>query len=238
MTLVEVLIAMGIFAVITTGFCMSASYALKAQAKAKKRLTETNNQTTNLEHYSGVIDFDAAKVRQLDGGTNQWTMIYDFPSATLVNDKLHGYTSVTDDPVFQLGFFSAIDRINLASNEYWFTVYNYGSEQQNWDISCASGFVFFDNEGKTAASPQELPTHLVAGDGYALKFGIRNVSGGSISGGVITFKEWGTGTTIATLGLDNYIDSDRYGFIYFDGATFLNATDFDATYVPAEPVDE
>lgn len=241
MTLVEVIIAMAVFASITTGFTMAASYCVKAQAKAKTRLTETNEQTTKLENYSGVIDYDVADVDQLETGANKWTMTYEFPNAgdsgyTITNDKLHGYTSKSSDEVLKLGFFSAIDRINLNAGEYWITIYNWSSDDKLWDISCSSNFAFFDNEGDLTMPLNALNTQGVMASGGAVKFGIKDLGGGNLANAV-TIKEWGDtgdGVTI-DLSQDGYIDDQRYGFVYFtDSGTFLTEEEFDAEFVSGD----
>jgi len=236
MTLVEVIVAMAIFGVITTGFMMSASYSLKAQAKAKIRLSETNEQTTNLEDYQGVVDFAAADVAQLETGSNKWSMVYEFPTGdTITNDNLHGYTSKSNDEVLKLGFFSADDKLDLAAGEYWVTLFNYSSDDMIVNITCSPGFVFFDNEKHIANSIDTLSGLGIVKDGGAVKFGIKDLGGGDLTQ-AFTVKKTIDDSVIGggALNVNNYSDADRYAYTYYNGSAFLNAEAFDEWYVPAE----
>lgn len=205
-TLVEVIIAMSVFAVISTGFIMSASYAYKAQIKARRRLTTSNNQTTNLEDYRGVVDptyagmYDAKGitdlgVQRIGSETGKWVMTYDFgPKGTLVNDKMYGYYSTPDmnDDVFQLTYFSPADTVALDAGEYWVTLIN-NSDDVAKDlpcmITCSDGCVLFNNEKEVFAGKTSMPGRILAGGGFKMSFGVKDVSGTYGPGADIIIKE-------------------------------------------------
>lgn len=240
MSLVEVIVAMAVFSVMTTGFMMTAIYCVKAQNKAKLRLKESNGQTTEIEDFKGLYDTDTAYMGsdiQKPGGSNLWTMSYNFPEGSYVNDRVHfyAYNNTDLDDAFQMQFFSPDESVDLKPNEYWVTIYNCSGDQVTWDITCDSGFVFFDNEGQTVSSLTTIPTRIVD-DGAKIKFGIRNIGGGDITQAV-TLTDWNSPPNVKTLNLSNdtalvsnpYSDSDRYAGVYFTGSnSFLNAEQYDA----------
>lgn len=239
MTLVECIIAMAVFAVATTGFTMAAAACMKAQAKTTRRMTTTNSQTTNLEHFSTfshVLDPEYANVKPMEDGLNKFKMTFDFGSVKVENDHVYGYSSKLDpdspDGVFELSFFSAADQVSLDSHEYWITLYNYGAIQQTWDISCAipgdsQEFEFFD-AGKNSAVQQTLPRHIWAPNGGYMKFGIRQRTpgvGDIDTCMVITNVETGNKMTVPVTSMRES-DEDNMCSIYFDGSNFLTPEEF------------
>jgi prepilin-type N-terminal cleavage/methylation domain-containing protein len=243
MTLVECIIAMAVFAVATTGFTMVATTCMKAQARTVKRMTTTNNQTTNLEHFSTfsqVLDPEYTNVKPMENGTNRFKMTFAFPALTVENDHVYGYTAKLDeesqDGVFELSFFSAADQVTLDANEYWITLYNYGTEQRTWDISCAIAgdsqqFEFFDNE-KNNTVQQTLPRHIWAPNGGYMKFGIRPREGCSADGIdsclKITCVETGETYTVPVTTMAITDDEPGMCAIYFNGTSFLSPAQFDS----------
>ena len=189
MTLVECIIAMAVFAVATTGFTMAATVCMKAQARTVRRMTATNNQTTNLEHlstYSKVLDPEYSNVKKMETGTNKFTITFPFESGDIVNNHVYGYKSKLDedspDGVFELSFFSPAEQVSLDSHEYWVTLYNCSTEQKQWNITCTvpgdlQEFEFFNNE-KDPSAGQALPTHIWAPNGGYMRFGIRQKTAG------------------------------------------------------------
>lgn len=245
MTLVECIIAMAVFAVATTGFTMAATACMKAQAKTGRRMTATNTQTTNLEHFSTfsqVLDPEYSNVKPMEAGVNRFKMTFAFPSVTIENDHVYGYSSKLDedspDGVFELSFFSAADQVPLEDNEYWITLYNYSGSQQTWDISCAipgdsQDFEFFDNEKKNTVQ-QTLPRHIWAPNGGYMKFGIRQrIAGvGDLNSCLkITNVETGNEFTVPVTNKKVKEDENMCS-IYFDGSSFLSPAEFDG--MPSE----
>ena len=178
MTLVECIIAMAVFAVATTGFTMAATTCMRVQAKQSKRMTKTNVQSTNLEHFSTfttVLDPEYSDVRRMAGGENKFKMTFKFDDATIVNDNVYGYYAKLDpndqDGVYELSFFTSTDVAALGEDEYWITLYNFTDDTQTWSLTCPDEFKFFDNE-KNKTQQHVLPTRMWAPDGGYLKFGI------------------------------------------------------------------
>lgn len=235
MTLVECIIAMAVFSIATTGFVMAASVCMRSQAKAGTRMTKTNTQTTNLEHFSTfahVLDPSYSNVRPMASGTNQFQMTFQFPTDTVVNDKIYGYYSTLEDEdedgVFELSFFSAADQVTLGEGEYWVTLYNYDGAQQTLDITCPDDFSFFDNE-KNDTAQQTLPRHIWAPEGGYMKFGIKAKSGGGAP--TVTIHSVEGNFTDKTLNIADFklSEDENYCNIYYTGAgTFLTPEDFDS----------
>ena len=194
MTLVEVIVAMAIFSVITTGFCMTASYCLKAQTKARTRLTDINRQTTIAEDFGGRIsnDEDAdngdAVVVNLGSGSNQWTFTYDFPDVldaqnvpgvTVENSNVTGFMVETPDtdPLYQMVFFSVEDTVDLKvganendpNNEYWITVKNCSTDEEGLafavEFDSGSTGIFFDNLKRPNNPMTSLENRIIAPKG-------------------------------------------------------------------------
>jgi len=243
MTLVECIIAMAVFAIATTGFTMVATTCMKAQAKASRRMTATNNQTTNLEHfssYSKVLDPEYCNVKPMSTGINKFKMTFDFGTVKVENDDIYGYRSVLDpsspDGVFELSFFSAAEQVDLAEGEYWITLYNNSSSQHTWDINCAvpgdsQVFEFFNNEHDNSIQ-QALPRHIWAPNGGYMKFGFkqRTPGVGDLSSCLeITDVEANPPVTYRVgLSSDNLISEDKnYCAIYFDDGVFKSAKQFE-----------
>ena len=218
-TLVEVLVASMIFAIATTGFCMCAAASMKAQTKSKKRMDQTNKQTTVLESYSGAVDFGAAAVNQLyPGGDNKFKMEYAFDEGTITYDKMYGYQSkyTDEDQVLQLGFFSSDDQLPLGESERWVILKNLSGEDVDWHIeSDAAKFSYFNNEKNSM-----LPTNATNGlraDQEDLRFGVEKLEAGT---------EWTDSITITVndeeghdhsvdLNLEEFKDSDNICRIYY-----------------------
>lgn len=192
-TLVEVIIAMSVFAIISTGFIMAAQYAYKAQVKAKKRLSQSNEQTTNLEDYRGVIDptyaglHDEAGISDLGvtrigSASGKWIMTYDFGTATIVNDKMYGYHSTANafDDTFQLTYFSPADQISLDEGEYWITIINHSPNADDvcpFQARVNDNCQLFNNEKEVFASKTSMPGRLIPGGDYKLSFGVKDLDG-------------------------------------------------------------
>lgn len=193
MTLVEVIIAMSVFAIISTGFIMAAKYAYTAQVKAKKRLTHSNTQTTNLEDYRGVVDpsyggtYDEEGitdlgVQRMGASTNRWTMTYDFGvGAKIVNDRVYGYYSTPDrdDKTYQLAYFSPCDVVALEPGEYWITINNISanvSDNLPLRVVCDSDYVLFTNEKGIFPARTSMPDKIIAGGGFKLSFGLKDLT--------------------------------------------------------------
>ena len=240
MTLVECIIAMGVFAIATTGFTMAATACVKAQTKYHTRNRITNSQTTNLEHFSNykdVVDLSEHNVTSMDPdtgiGKNMYQMTFEFPSATVVNNKIHGYRSLVNDDedgVFELSFFSPINQVSLEANEYWITLYNCSDVEVTWDISGESHIMFFDNEKNTTGNT--LPRHIWNAGGEYKRFGVRDESNGSESL-QITIKD-PINNTSAVVPLGNKIningEEDRYGYIFYTGGNnFLSFDEYNPT---------
>ncbi len=72
---------------------------MKAQTKASRRMTATNNQTTNLEHfssYSKVLDPEYCNVKPMSSGINKFKMTFDFGSVKVENDDINDMYIVSD----------------------------------------------------------------------------------------------------------------------------------------------
>ena len=244
MTLVECIIAMAVFAVATTGFTMAATACMKAQAKTGRRMTATNTQTTNLEHfssYSRVLDPEYSNVRAMNSGVNKYKMTFNFGSIEVENDNVYGYKSVLDhdspDGVFELSFFSAAEQIDLGEGEYWITLYNNSSSQHTLDISCAvpgdsQVFEFFNNEHDNAVQ-QALPRHIWAPNGGYMKFGLKQRTPGvGDLDTCLTITDFDADKTyIVGLSDDNLTSSDKnYCAIYCedgdDGLEFISYKEY------------
>ncbi len=220
---------MAVFGIVTTGFVTAATYCYRAQTKANRNLKETNQQTTNLEHfsnYSSVIDPGEYNLEFMETGTNLWTMVYNFPGYDIKNDKVSGYISQTSDEVFQLGFFSPIERVSLDANEYWINMNNVSTSQTAWYFTTVSGFVFFNNQ-KDQLNPPSQTESRIFDTGAVKKIGIRDVSGGDLSQ-ALEIHDANTGDVVAVLDLTTYADSERYCNIYYDGSGFLTQEEYDA----------
>lgn len=242
MTLVECIVAMGVFAVATTGFVMAASVSMRSQAKSASRMTKTNTQSTNLEHfssYSHVLDPEYSNVRPMSSGTNQWQMTYKFKNATIVNDNIYGYIAKLDpddrEGVFDLSFFSSADQLTLGDGEYWVTLYNFDGNQHTWDITCPPEFSFFDNE-KDDTAQQTLPRHIWAPSGGYMKFGIKQKTPGV--GDIKTClrihsveesKDYTVGVQDKMPNKSIAEGGDNMCHIYFNNGVFMNPEDFNKT---------
>lgn len=244
MTLVECIIAMGVFAVATTGFIMTATACYKAQTKAKSRMENANTQTTNLEHfsnYSEIVDPEALNVEAMNGGANRWVITFPFSSASggpVTNTHVHGYYSVADptDPAYDLSFFSPIEQVDLTTDEYWVSLTNI-SGSDGWfelRVEDATKYEFFDVE--KAPKGTELPEHIWGANGGCYRFGIKNIAG-NISNAVLVVHDVNIDSDIAHLPLDHYLDdpSDAtkgYCSIFYNGGSgnsaFLNQAEADA----------
>lgn len=239
MTLVECIIAMAVFAIATTGFTMSATAAMRAQAKAHNRNKIANEQNTDLEHfsnYSQVVDLNELNVTPMDPsdamGKNMYQIKYDFNGIEVVNNKVHGYRAAVDekDSVYELSFFSPIDQVMLEPNEYWITLYNCTPEDRTWDITCdGDGIEFFDNEKRSLGNT--LPRHIWGGNGEYKRFGVRLTDPLKpleiVINDPITHE-----TSNVTVDLSDKInisgEDDRYGYVYCVSATsFVSYSEYE-----------
>lgn len=238
MSLVECIVAMGVFAVATTGFTMGATACMKSQAKSGRVLQKTNTQTTNLEHfstYARVFDAQYANVKKMSSDANQWQMVFDFPGAgeTVTNNNVFGYYSVIDEGdskgIYQLSFFTAANTVALDPDEYWVTLYNYDTAQHTFDIECTDSFTFFDNEKNRKGTG--LPRHIWAPDGGFFKFGVAKADGSADIHNCLIVKETreDASTTTTNLGLADYMphgemgveeNGDNMVYIYFKNGSF------------------
>ncbi|ADU22874.1 type IV pilus modification PilV family protein [Ruminococcus albus] len=246
MTLVECIIAMGVFAVATTGFVMAASASMRSQAKSASRMTKTNSQSTNLEHfssYASVLDPEYSNVRPMTNGTNQWRISFPFTSATVVNDHVFGYNAKLDntdpDGVFDLSFFSSAEQLSLEENEYWVTLYNYDTVQHEWTAELNSTDFTFFNNAHVDNGQQSTPSHLWAPNGGYMKFGVKRHNSGASMNGCLKITgdglpQEGVNIDLDSMGLPNTKDNMRY--IYFDGSGFKTPEQFDSD--PAEVAEE
>lgn len=243
MTLVECIIAMAVFAIATTGFTMAATACMRAQAKSNRRMTKTNVQSTNLEHFSTfskVLDPGFSNVRPMEQGVNQWQMTFNFGSDVIVNKNVYGYLAKLDstdpDGVYDLSFFNSAEQVSLGEGEYWVTLYNKSSEQHTWYVSCAEGFTFFDNETNPTGQ-DELPKHIWAPDGGYFKFGVKQTTSGvgDLSKCLTVTELHDNNTTSSyTFGIssDCCLSEDNMASIYYDPVgseeqPFLSALAYD-----------
>lgn len=234
-TLVEVIVAMAIFSVMTTTFVMTVNYCIRSNKLARLRLTESNKQTTDLENYSGVVDFAAADVDQMSAGTNKYTFTFDFATGdSIVNDKNYGYVSksadISDSPL-QMRYFTSIEKTDLEADEYWITMYNFASSDQVWTITAGTDVLFFNNE-KDMISSTITPGMLA--NGSVCKFGVKIGAGGSLSD---AFKI-AIDTEEETVDLTGYSDAERYAFIYGTDDGWKTEEEFDEWYEPDDGGDE
>lgn len=219
MTLAEVIIAMGVFAVATTGFIMTATACYKAQTKTQNRMENSNTQTTNLEHFSNynqVVDPEDLNVEPMSGGSNRWVMTFPFTGGgSVVNNKVYGYYSVADpdDPVYDLSFFSPIEQVPLDEGEYWINLFNNTSSDAWLQISIidSTQFEFFDNEKVSKGS--DLPERLWGANGGCRRFGVRSL-GGDASQPTIRITNVDSGDTF-DCAITPYLNSDDgYAFMH------------------------
>jgi prepilin-type N-terminal cleavage/methylation domain-containing protein len=248
MTLVECIVAMAVFAIATTGFTMAATACMRAQAKSHKRMTKTNVQSTNLEHFSTnahVLDPEYSNIKPMTTGANQFKITFPFKTSTVENKNVYGYYAKLDsndkEGVYQLSFLSAVDQIKLTEGEYWVTLYNCTSDGQEFTVSCDEDYTFFDNEHNISYDTS-LPGHLWSADGGYRKFGVKNLKG---TGAKITITRRGTAnpendtdTTTITIDsswmpngtLDNGGDGDNMVSIYYVGGDdgYLNLDGYNA----------
>ncbi|SFC45637.1 type IV pilus modification PilV family protein [Ruminococcus albus] len=247
MTLVECIIAMAVFAVATTGFTMVATACMKAQAKTGARMTKTNTQSTNLEHfstYAKVLDPGYTNVSPMYAGTNQFQMTFNFEKAgiTVQNKNVYGYYAKLEDTdkdsVFDLSFFTPANQVQLSDGEYWVTLYNYDSEQHTWDITCNSDFAFFDNE-KNTTQQQTLPRHIWAPNGGYYKFGIKQKTPGvgDITS-CLTIHSYEDNADYPPVGISDKMPNGALGteggdnmvYIYYYNGAFQTPEQFDADH--------
>lgn len=227
-TLVEVIVAVAVFGIITTGFITAARYCYTAQTHANRDLKETNQQATNLEHFSNyntVIDPGEYNLEFMESGTNKWTISYPFATKTVKNDKVYGYISQTTDETFQMGYFSPIERVNLESGEYWINIYNIGSAQVNWYLQASSGFQFFNNQ-KDVTVPPTSTGQRIWEPGAVRKIGVKNSGTGDVVA-AFDIVDYNSGSVIQTIDLTRYADSEGYCNIYYNGS-FLTEDEVDA----------
>lgn len=244
-TLVEVIIAMSVFAIISTGFVMAASYAYKAQTKAKKRLTISNEQTTNLEDYRGVIDptyagtYDEAGisdlgVQRIGSDTGKWIMTYKFDNGTVItNNRMRGFSSTpaVDDKVFQLTYFSPNDRVSLDSGEYWVTIYNVSPDVATtlpMLVKCDGTYNLFNNEKKIFPGRTTMPSRIIPGDNYQISFGVKDTRGAyyntgkcvSIYDSIDAELNGSASLPIYQIDLSDAQWSDHHVYINYDSGSF------------------
>lgn len=249
MSLVECIVAMGVFAVATTGFTMGAFACMQNQAKSSRVLTKTNTQSTNLEHfstYAQVFDTQYANIKKMSPDANQWQMVFDFPKAgeTVKNNNVFGYYSVIDEGdskgIYQLSFFTAANTVPLNADEYWVTLYNFDANQRTWDISCPSSFMFFDNEKNRKGN--QLPRHIWAPNGGFMKFGIaKDDPSASLTNclHIEEISETDGSVTPYDVSIDDKMPNGQIGaddegdnmvYIYFENGNFLNKQDYSAAH--------
>lgn len=180
---------MAIFSVVTTGFCMTASYCLKAQTKARVRLTEVNRQSTTAEDFGGAIDTtdNSARGSKLSSGdavvqqlsTSGKNYVFKFPFSQIkdedgdpvgiTNNNVTGFKIETEDEVYQMSFFSVQEAVSLvttddANGEYWVSIMNYDTAE---DGDIAVGFrtsgIFFDNIKRSTFPFDQLGNRIIVG---------------------------------------------------------------------------
>lgn len=241
MTLVEVIVAMSVFAVIFTGFVMSAKYAYGAQVKAKKRLSQSNTQTMNLEDYRGIVDptykgtygtsgDTDLGVKSMADGDNRWTMTYNFGgSAVITNDRVYGYyaTPDMDDEVFELAYFSPSDVVALEPGEYWITITNVSNNDLPMAVVCGSGFQLFNNEKKVFPAKTSMPERIIPKDGYKISFGVKDMSyeyrntGGAVQITNPMAEYTGGGAVLVTINPSDVDDNEtHYVEVYYTNTGF------------------
>lgn len=246
MSLVECIVAMGVFAVATTGFTMAASACVRAQAKSHKRNLATNVQTTNLEHFSNykqVVNLSEYNVKPMDNdptSVNSYVITYTFPSVEFKNTKVFGYRSTVadgEDGVFELSFLSPVSHVDLEDNEYWITLYNCSTVDEAWDISCSSDFHFFDTE-KNSKGQSLTVNNMIATQDYIV-FGIADDRPASQivpndPNGITFYIDDPIDGNHYEVPIEDYLDissednsDDRYGYIFYTGgSTFETYADY------------
>ena len=175
--------------------------------------------------------------KQLDSNVRTWTSpkVQSGSYKTVVVAKVNGKWVTAQAPAHAVTVSvpSAADQLSLEDNEYWITLYNYGGEQQTWDISCAvpgdsQYFEFFDSN-KNNTAQQTLPRHICASNGGSMQFGIRQKTpgvGDLNSCLKITNVETGTEYTVSLK--DKMInDGENMCSLYFDGSIFLSPAQFE-----------
>ena len=175
--------------------------------------------------------------KQLDSNVRTWTSpkVQSGSYKTVVVAKVNGKWVTAQAPAHAVTVSvpSAADQLSLEDNEYWITLYNYGGEQQTWDISCAvpgdsQYFEFFDSS-KNNTAQQTLPRHICASNGGSMQFGIRQKTpgvGDLNSCLKITNVETGTEYTVSLK--DKMInDGENMCSLYFDGSIFLSPAQFE-----------
>lgn len=240
MTLVECIVAMAVFAIATAGFTMAATACMKAQVKSSKRMTKTNVQSTNLEHfssYSQVLDPSFTNVSPMTSGANQFQMTFDFGSTVIVNKNVYGYYAQLDsedkDKVYDLSYFTSAEQVNLSADEYWVTLYNCDAKQQSWTLELNSdAFTFFDNQ-KDPTAGQKLPRHNWAPNGGYYKFGIKQLKAGNLAACLKITSHGETSTSIYPDAVGITEDcmlnksipngGDNMVSIYYEGGKFMTA---------------
>lgn len=247
MTLVEIIVAMAVFSVITSGFCLATKYCMDAQVRAFDRLTQTNQQTTNLETYAGATDKNASNVQGLNDPAhgvidNRYVIKYtfyqhddvsdtDIAKYTFENKNMYGYQSVytDEDQVLKLGFFSAENTVKLDTNEYWITVTNLSQETNVFDVSGSSDdFTFFNIEHQYYTDLTSIPSRVKA-NGEDYRFGVHVEMPADLDSSVVikphevddegNFSEDGTDHTLGLQG-DWDADGDHFIDYYYFGESF------------------
>lgn len=229
-TLVEVIVAMTILGVI--GTMLSGAYisANKARAATAKRVTEENQQATDIEEFNykqGSVDFEGENLEQMS--QDPYKMTFDFGSVKIEHDS-YGFTSTStelSESGFALKFFTpSLNKIKLESGEYWLTINSSSTEAMDTIIlqttnTSMSFFVDGDEDKEPAGDLQTDGTYIYYLDvpgGSSVSFGVKE--GDSVNYRIYS----GPSPVNDTLSLSSLtptkVSSDGGSFVqvYFDGS--------------------
>lgn len=230
-TLVEVIVAMAIFTIMATTFIMTVSFCLQFHKQSLYRLRESNKQATDLENFSGVVDYESADVAPINRGSNKYAFTFDFSTGdTIVNNKNSGYVSKSTS-ISQSGlamrYFSPIEQLDLDVDEYWVTISNFDDLDQLLTITAGSNVIFFNNE-KEIISATTLNAAVLA-EGGKCSFGVKLMPGASIN------NAFSVNVLVddpdEVFDLTPYTDSERYAFIYLYNDEWKTKEEFDNEFV-------
>lgn len=229
-TLVEVIVAMAIFSIMATTFIMTVDYCLQFNKKAMYRLRESNKQATDLENFSGVVDYASADVAPINRGSNKYAFTFDFSTGdTIVNNKNSGYVSKStgiSDSGLAMRYFSPIEQLDLDVDEYWVTMTNFDDTDQVWTITAGPNVVFFNNEKEMISSTTLNPAVLA--EGGKCTFGVKLMPGASVDNAFTVNII--AGEPDDTIDLSPYSDTERYAFIYRYNDSWQTKDEFDSSY--------
>ena len=252
MTLVEIIVAMTLLAIMSTMFIVGAVGARKVNAENYKRSEEMYTQAVDAEQYNNNYNYDVDKIRVnkyngKSGTDNAFKLEADFCDSIVWSTDSYAFkaklNSVDEDAGYQLKFLQGKDSSvspNVSNGVYWVKFYNdSGTDLANFaETPELTGGKFFDANNNSSGNHVMLNTVNGSISQFGVIIGSIDYFAFTENAGIYdaaTHTPSISDFVINSTNFDKFCeekDGTKTGFIvihYTGGNTYLNQAEFDAT---------